>query len=1158
MGPELRPWPGLRRPLVECRGPSGGWWGGPGSGGGWPWGDLPRRSRLIGPVFGLFWVLVDRDRVIPLRLSLKNFLSYREATLNFDGLHTACICGPNGAGKSSLLEAISWVLWGKCRAATDDDAIHGGEREAQVDFTFAYGREVYRAIRSRRRRSGSSLEFQVAPWGPALEFLTFRSLTQGTIRATQAMIVERLHLDYDTFVNSAYLRQGRVDEFMLKRPGDRKQVLAELLKLSQYERLAERAKDRARSLRGATEALERQVAIAEGRLAERPQVVADREALAAVLAAQRQRQTDLEAQWQRLQGVQVARQMAQARRSSLQEQERNLAREAERLGRDWQVARDRQDWIEAVLARRDAIEAGLGELRRLQEADRLAAARFQRHGDLETRRQRLQGHLDQWRTTWRSRLDRLTDRLTDLDRQAEELTQILARAEAIEAAAAQFRQAKGHLEQLERLQEQAAPLMQRLETLERDRLLVRDRLHHRIEELAATTTRLQRDHQRQPDLQQQLAATSATIRELEKLQVYQDRVREKGQERKSFIDRLEATMQDCHGQLQRLAEMADLRRDGLKGMTNEYGDCPLCQRPLDAHHRRKVQEHHQQEEQALRDRLWLLEEQKAVSEKERQVLRTEYGQLRERLHQLGPLRERRGQLQEQLTNLEAAVRSREDLLLQQQQYAAALTWLDDPTGPQPEALPEPVKFWPDRLREMDELRQRLGAIAFDDRDLALARGEVERLRRSEMQWHDLQQARQQQRRLLEAKPALETELREIQGYLQALDAPEETIKPEPEPVDGEGDRGDFWATLDRFLEPLDTSETLEKASAGGESIGVDWGDRIRTVRHGIRALTEQLSALNYRSTERDQIRQALDQAQDWLRQGETLRQCQTEAPTVAERLDTLRRDRERLGNDRTALAADLATVEATLTDTPDPTADLEQLDRDRAALRLTLEDEIARCGRLDQQLEALNALQEERDRQLEELQALRHQQTLYGELTKAFGKNGIQALIIETLLPQLEAETNRILGQLSASELHVQFITQRAKKRSSKSTKGTAHPETDAIETLDILIADTRGTRPYETYSGGEAFRINFSIRLALARLLAQRSGTALQMLIVDEGFGTQDTAGCDRLIAAINAIAKDFKCILAITHMPHLKEAFQTRIEVHKTSSGSQLAIVR
>ncbi len=170
---------------------------------------------------------------------------------------------------------------------------------------------------------------------------------------------------------------------------------------------------------------------------------------------------------------------------------------------------------------------------------------------------------------------------------------------------------------------------------------------------------------------------------------------------------------------------------------------------------------------------------------------------------------------------------------------------------------------------------------------------------------------------------------------------------------------------------------------------------------------------------------------------------------------------------------------------------------------------------------------------------------MYRALAEAFGRNGIQALMIENLLPQLEAETNQILSRLSDHQLHVQFVTQRAGRRGKK-----------LIDTLDILIADIKGTRPYETYSGGETFRVNFAIRLAIARLLAMRSGTALQMLIVDEGFGTQDQAGCDRLIAAIEAIAPDFACILTITHMPHFREAFQTRIDVSKTSEGSHITI--
>ncbi len=45
-------------------------------------------------------------------------------------------------------------------------------------------------------------------------------------------------------------------------------------------------------------------------------------------------------------------------------------------------------------------------------------------------------------------------------------------------------------------------------------------------------------------------------------------------------------------------------------------------------------------------------------------------------------------------------------------------------------------------------------------------------------------------------------------------------------------------------------------------------------------------------------------------------------------------------------------------------------------------------------------------------------------------------------------------------------------------------------------------------FSGGEAFRVNFAIRLALSEVLAQRAGARLQTLVIDEGFGSQDALG--------------------------------------------------
>ena len=111
-------------------------------------------------------------------------------------------------------------------------------------------------------------------------------------------------------------------------------------------------------------------------------------------------------------------------------------------------------------------------------------------------------------------------------------------------------------------------------------------------------------------------------------------------------------------------------------------------------------------------------------------------------------------------------------------------------------------------------------------------------------------------------------------------------------------------------------------------------------------------------------------------------------------------------------------------------------------------------------------------------------------------------------------------------------------------------------ETLDIRISDELGTRNYETYSGGEAFRVNFALRLGLSKLLSSRAGAPMPTLFIDEGFGTQDTSGLERLVEAIRMIQDDFQRIIVITNMQELKEVFPVRIEVSKTSRGSTFVV--
>lgn len=184
--------------------------------------------------------------------------------------------------------------------------------------------------------------------------------------------------------------------------------------------------------------------------------------------------------------------------------------------------------------------------------------------------------------------------------------------------------------------------------------------------------------------------------------------------------------------------------------------------------------------------------------------------------------------------------------------------------------------------------------------------------------------------------------------------------------------------------------------------------------------------------------------------------------------------------------------------------------------------------------------------------SLQKEKGIYEELSLAFGKKGIQAMIIETAIPEIEIETNRILDKLSDGRMKIILETQRETKGKIAGTK-----EKGLVETLDIIISDEMGERAYEAYSGGEQFRVNFAIRLALSKLLTQRAGAKLQFLVIDEGFGTQDAQGRSRIVEALNIIKDDFEKILVITHLEELKDEFPVRIEVSKNPTGSTFEVV-
>jgi len=240
-------------------------------------------------------------------------------------------------------------------------------------------------------------------------------------------------------------------------------------------------------------------------------------------------------------------------------------------------------------------------------------------------------------------------------------------------------------------------------------------------------------------------------------------------------------------------------------------------------------------------------------------------------------------------------------------------------------------------------------------------------------------------------------------------------------------------------------------------------------------------------------------------------------------------------------AAGFAAAESDLPDVMEAESNLHDIQERENRLRLEV-------GAARQKVAVLEVLSERKAGLTDERETLTRTIADLKMLEQAFGKNGVPALLIEQALPEIEETTNDLLSRLSNGRMSFSFETQRQFKDRKRD---------DLRETLDLVISDSLGERDYEMFSGGEAFRVNFSIRLALSKVLARRAGARLQTLVIDEGFGSQDAQGRQRLVEAINLVRDDFEKVLVITHLEELKDVFPTRIEVEKTDQGSQLRVV-
>jgi exonuclease SbcC len=221
-----------------------------------------------------------------------------------------------------------------------------------------------------------------------------------------------------------------------------------------------------------------------------------------------------------------------------------------------------------------------------------------------------------------------------------------------------------------------------------------------------------------------------------------------------------------------------------------------------------------------------------------------------------------------------------------------------------------------------------------------------------------------------------------------------------------------------------------------------------------------------------------------------------------------------------------------------------RLEAEVNALNAVVKEHQMKIGALQQKAEQIATLKKE-------IVALQEQQTEYAKETAdydalkvAFGQSGVPHQIIRSIIPQLTATSNSILGQMTGGKMGVEFKLERLMKNGKEKCS------------LDILIEEYgKAALPYLSKSGGEKVKSSLSVILSLAEIKSSSAGIQLGMLFIDEppfldGDGIQ--AYCDAL-ETIQSRYKDIK-IMAITHDPTMKARFPQNLDVVKTERGSKV----
>jgi exonuclease SbcC len=176
--------------------------------------------------------------MIPKRLTIQGIYSYQqEQTIDFSTLTQAGlfgIFGSVGSGKSTILEAVSFALFGQSERLNARDnrnynMMNLKSNELKIDFEFTSGSETYRFMVQGRRNSKKFEDVK------KLDRTAYHLKNGGWESIPEDSAEEITGLNYNNFHRTIIIPQGKFQEFLQLGSKERTDMLRELFNLNKFE-----------------------------------------------------------------------------------------------------------------------------------------------------------------------------------------------------------------------------------------------------------------------------------------------------------------------------------------------------------------------------------------------------------------------------------------------------------------------------------------------------------------------------------------------------------------------------------------------------------------------------------------------------------------------------------------------------------------------------------------------------------------------------------------------------------------------------------------------------------------------------------------------------------------------------------------------------------